>query len=84
MQHWSQRTALGDRRKTLWGGFAVQSRERSFWFAGDTGYCPVFKEIGQRLGPFDLCAIPIGSYEPRWFMTPQHCNPEEAVAIHQV
>lgn len=55
-----------------------------FWFAGDTGYCQVFKEIGQKYGPFDLSAIPIGAYEPRWFLKPQHIDPAEAVQIHQV
>lgn len=55
-----------------------------FWFAGDTGYCGVFKEIGQKYGPFDLSAIPIGAYEPRYFMKPQHIDPAEAVQIHQV
>lgn len=56
---------------------------RSFWFAGDTGYCPVFKEIGERLGPFDLSAIPTGAYYPRWFMRPQHTDPYDAVQVHQ-
>lgn len=54
-----------------------------FWFAGDTGYCGVFKEIGQKYGPFDLSAIPIGAYDPRWLMKPQHIDPAEAVQIHQ-
>ena len=56
---------------------------RRFWFAGDTGYAPVFKEIGERLGPFDLAAIPTGAYAPRWFMKPQHTDPLEAVKVHQ-
>ncbi|KAI8475789.1 MAG: beta-lactamase superfamily domain-containing protein [Monoraphidium minutum] len=81
-QHWSARGVL-DARRTLWGGWAVVGEAQRFWFAGDTGYCPVFKEIGARLGPFDLAAIPIGAYEPRAFMQPQHINPEEAVAVHK-
>jgi N-acyl-phosphatidylethanolamine-hydrolysing phospholipase D len=52
-QHWSSRS-LWDRRKTLWGGYAVLGRRLRFWFAGDTGYCPAFREIGLRYGPFDL------------------------------
>ncbi|KAL7477637.1 hypothetical protein ACHAW6_003437 [Cyclotella cf. meneghiniana] len=58
----------------------------SFYFAGDTGLPPEFPlhhQIGDRLGPFDLAAIPIGAYEPRWFMRESHCDPAEAVMIHQ-
>jgi len=58
----------------------------SFYFAGDTGLpseFPLHRQIGDRLGPFDLAAIPIGAYEPRWFMREAHCNPAEAVKIHQ-
>lgn len=82
--HWSARGVL-DRCRTLWGSWAVVSQQPrlSFWFAGDTGYCPVFKEVRQRCGPFDLAAIPIGAYEPRWFMRPQHVNAEEGLAIHR-
>ncbi|ACI64137.1 predicted protein, partial [Thalassiosira pseudonana CCMP1335] len=63
-----------------------QPRSHSFYFAGDTGLPPEFPlhhQIGDRLGPFDLAAIPIGAYEPNWFMRESHCNPAEAVKIHQ-
>jgi L-ascorbate metabolism protein UlaG (beta-lactamase superfamily) len=53
------------------------------YFAGDSGYFGGFREIGARLGPFDLALIPIGAYEPRWFMEPVHCSPAEAVQIHR-
>jgi len=53
------------------------------WFAGDTGYCSAFAEIGQRVGPFDVSLIPIGAYEPRWFMGAAHVNPEEAVQAYR-
>ncbi|VDK42258.1 unnamed protein product [Anisakis simplex] len=82
-QHWSQRGIL-DRFKTLWSGWAVVGEERKFYFAGDTGYCErEFDVLGKKLGPFDLAAIPIGCYAPRWFMKPQHINVTEAVKIHQ-
>lgn len=63
-QHWSKRKLIGDINRSLWGSFAVTGRSR-FFFAGDTGYCPAFREIGERLGPFDLAAIPIGAYGER-------------------
>ena len=81
VQHWSKR-GLFDENETLWAGWAVDFGEYNFWFAGDTGYQPAhFQETGRRLGPFDLAAIPIGAYAPRWFMETSHVTPEEAVRI---
>ena len=62
-QHFSART-LFDRNETLWGSWVVAAADFRFYFAGDTGYSKDFKAIGQRLGPFDLAAIPIGAYAP--------------------
>ena len=81
VQHWSKRSIFS-RNKTLWAGWVIKSARFRFIFVGDTGYAPHFKEIGDKLGPFDLAAIPIGGYEPRWFMRRHHVNPEEAVQIH--
>ena len=74
---------LRDRNKTLWGGFAFQSGGLQTYFAGDSGYCPHFKEIGQRLGAIDIALLPIGAYKPRWFMKPMHMNPDEALLAHR-
>jgi len=96
-QHFSGRT-LSDRNKTLWSSWIVKANDTSFFFGGDTGYrsvssddedlsklpvCPAFKDIGEKYGPFNLAAIPIGAYAPRWFMSPIHCSPEDAVCVHQ-
>ena len=81
-QHWSARS-LFDRNRTLWGGWAISAPDLHFFFIGDTGYSPDFGEIGRRLGPFDLAAIPIGAYEPRWFMRAQHVDPAESLRIHR-
>ncbi|MFT4554067.1 MAG: N-acyl-phosphatidylethanolamine-hydrolyzing phospholipase D [Chlamydiales bacterium] len=81
-QHWSKRTMF-DAFETLWASWAIKIDDFNFWFGGDTGYNTIqFKEIGEKLGPFDCAAIPIGSYSPREFMKPFHINPEEAVMIH--
>jgi L-ascorbate metabolism protein UlaG (beta-lactamase superfamily) len=82
VQHWSAR-GPADRNKTLWCGWVIEAPNLRFFFAGDTGYSQDFRDIGRRFGGFDLAALPIGAYEPRWFMQTQHINPEEAVRIHQ-
>jgi N-acyl-phosphatidylethanolamine-hydrolysing phospholipase D len=81
-QHWSARS-LFDRSQSLWGGWAIAASDLNFFFAGDTGYSTDFAEIGRRLGPFDLAAIPIGAYAPRWFMQMQHVDPGEALRMHR-
>lgn len=80
-QHWCKR-GLWDDNYVLWGSWSVIGPKHRFFFAGDTGYCDAFKQIGDVYGPFDVSAIPIGAYAPRYFMTPQHVDPEEAVKIH--
>jgi L-ascorbate metabolism protein UlaG (beta-lactamase superfamily) len=81
VQHWSARS-LWDRNHTLWGGWRVDTPQGSVFFAGDTGYSEDFKDIRRRLGPVDIALLPIGAYEPRWFMSVMHVNPDEAVKIH--
>ena len=76
-RHFSAR-GVGDRNRTLWCGYAVRSAEGSFYFAGDTAIHPEFAAIGERCGPFDLQLLPIGAYDPRWFMHVVHMDPEEA------
>lgn len=82
-KHWSSRTPF-DRNATLWGGWVLRNPGFSFYFAGDTGYSARdFNAIGERFGGFDLAAIPVGAYEPRWFMGEQHVDPAQAVQIHR-
>lgn len=80
-QHWSAR-GLFDRFETLWGGFFIEVNEKKIYFAGDTGYGKFFSLIKEKLGAPDLSFIPIGAYEPRWFMKDSHINPEDAVKAH--
>ena len=81
-QHWSARSPF-DRNETLWGAWVVESPGFRFFFCGDGGYSAHFREIARKFGSFDLAAIPIGAYEPRWFMKTAHLNPAEAVKVHQ-
>jgi len=80
-QHFSARGPF-DRNRALWGGFLIEARGRRLLFAGDSGYGPHFREIAARLAPVDLALLPIGAYEPRWFMKDIHMNPAEAVQAH--
>jgi L-ascorbate metabolism protein UlaG (beta-lactamase superfamily) len=80
-QHWSRRT-LGDANRTLWGGFVVRGSSATVYHAGDTGWFDGFAEIGQRFR-IDAALLPIGAYDPAWFMSPQHLNPEEALRAFQ-
>jgi L-ascorbate metabolism protein UlaG (beta-lactamase superfamily) len=80
-QHFSARSMF-DRNRALWGGFLIEIAGHRILFAGDTGYGPHLREIAARLGPVDLALLPIGAYEPRWFMKDIHMNPAEAVQAH--
>lgn len=74
---------LADQMKTLWGSFVIKSESGNVYFAGDTGYGPHLKEHGEEYGPFALSILPIGAYEPRWFMKDVHMNPADAVMAHE-
>ena len=80
VQHWAARSPF-DRNKTLWGSWAIEHPSFRFWFAGDLAYSPDVDDIGRAHGGFDLAAIPIGVYEPRWFMKRAHVDPDEALQV---
>ncbi len=73
---------IGDQMETLWGAFVIRTRAGNIYFAGDTGYGAHLKNTGEQYGPFALALLPIGAYEPRWFMRDVHLNPAEAVQAH--
>jgi N-acyl-phosphatidylethanolamine-hydrolysing phospholipase D len=77
-QHFSGRT-LGRRNSTLWCGWTLRSAHQSVFFAGDTALHPEFGAIARTFGPFDFAILPIGAYEPRWFMGAVHMNPEDCM-----
>ncbi|WP_312631882.1 MBL fold metallo-hydrolase [Pantoea piersonii] len=77
-RHWSMRT-LHDRNRSLWCGWVVRSKTLNFWFSGDSGFSENLAEIPRRLGPFNLAALPIGAYAPKWFMASSHMDPDQAV-----
>lgn len=80
-QHWSSRWPW-DRCLTLWGGFYIRHSGGAVFYAGDSGWGQHFAEIREKLGSPQLALLPIGAYEPRWFMEPVHMNPDEAVRAH--
>ncbi len=80
-RHFSARTPL-DRNRSLWGGFMIGVDAGQILFAGDSGAGPHWQAIGVRLGFPDVALLPVGAYEPGWFMAPVHMNPAEAVQAH--
>ena len=80
--HWSSR-GLGDRRMALWGGFVLETGQGTIYCTGDTAYRDgkIFREVGRRFGAPAVAIVPIGAYDPRWFMKTQHTNPEEGLQI---
>jgi len=80
--HWSARGAF-DRRMALWCSFVVETGPTRIFHVGDTGYHDgsLYQVLGEEYGPFELAVLPIGAYEPRWFMSDNHMNPEEAVKV---
>ena len=79
-QHFSGRS-LRDHNRRLWAGWVVAGPTRRFYHTGDTGYSPEFAKVGERLGPIDLAAVPIGAYRPAAIMHLVHTTPEEALRI---
>jgi L-ascorbate metabolism protein UlaG (beta-lactamase superfamily) len=80
MRHWSAR-GVTDRNKALWASFVIDTPVGRVYHVGDSGYGDgiYFRAAREQHGPFKLAILPIGAYEPRWFMHENHMNPEEAV-----
>lgn len=81
--HFSGR-GLFDRNRTLWCGYVIEAASGPIYFAGDTAYGNHFANIREQFGPPRLALLPIGAYEPRWFMSPVHMGPEEALQAHEI
>jgi len=81
--HFSAR-GLFDRNRTLWCGYVIEAADRMIYFAGDTGFGGHFAQIRERFGAPRLALLPIGAYEPRWFMGPVHMDPGEAIRAHEI
>src|SRR5256714_6667798 len=81
--HFSSR-AIFDRNRTLWCGYVIESHDRFVYFAGDTAFGDHFAQIQESFGSPRLALLPIGAYEPRWFMSSVHMAPEEAARAHEI
>jgi L-ascorbate metabolism protein UlaG (beta-lactamase superfamily) len=81
--HFSAR-GLRDRNRTLWCGYVIDAAGGPIYFAGDTAFSPHFEQIRAQFGAPRLSLLPIGAYEPRWFMSPVHMGPEEALTAHNI
>ena len=81
--HFSAR-GIYDRNLTLWCGYVMECRQRLTYFAGDTAFGNHFAQIREKFGSPHLALLPIGAYEPRWFMSPVHMGPDEAVRAHAI
>lgn len=77
-QHWSRR-GLFDTNRMLWGGFVVEGSRATIYHSGDSAWFEGFAEIGARFPGIDAALLPIGAYDPAWFMTHQHLDPEQAL-----
>ena len=73
-----------DRNRTLWCGYVIETGGRIVYFAGDTAFGDHFAHIRERFGRPRLALLPIGAYQPRWFMAPVHMSPDEAVRAHEI
>lgn len=82
-RHWTSRAVI-DQNQSLWCGYYLETPDGGIYFAGDTGMTRYFATIRQHLGAPRIALLPIGAYEPRWFMQQQHMNPAEAVTAHQM
>jgi L-ascorbate metabolism protein UlaG (beta-lactamase superfamily) len=81
--HFSSRRFY-DRNTTLWCGYLIESQERLVYFAGDTAFGTHFSRIREKFGSPNMALLPIGAYEPRWFMSRTHMDPDEAVRAHEI
>jgi L-ascorbate metabolism protein UlaG (beta-lactamase superfamily) len=81
--HFSAR-GIFDRNRTLWCGYIIEAGDRMVYYAGDTAFGVHFAEIRERFGAPRLALLPIGAYEPRWFMSSVHMDPEDAVRAHRI